>query len=156
MMFKEYAFLSAGVFLSYALFFALVPVVSGIVNAYFYGGEGLYRLTWSHYVLPAAGAISMFLVVQWLLKEADWPRKVGHYVALLFAALVITYLGFVLGVQAYRYTFVLYGAGQMGLLQLWYFFLFTPFWAVVPGIFSGWLAAFLLHCKAIKRGSPQS
>lgn len=149
----ELLFLASGVVLSYLLFFAAAPVVSAVVNGYFYGGEQLYRLTWSHYVLPAAGAIATVLVVGWLRKEVNWPRSLKHQYVFIFVALHLLFLSFVLGVQAYRYTFMLRGASSLDLLTLWYYFLFTPFWALVPGVVSGWLAALLLHCKTIKRGT---
>ena len=137
---KELNIIVAGIVLSYVLFFAFTPLVSGIVNNHFYDGESLYRLTWSHYVLPAAGAISVVLIINWFLQELNWPRKLEHYAVFFFAALLFTYFGFVLGVYAYGYTF-------LSQLQLFYFFLFTPFWAVVPGIIAGWLAALLLYYK---------
>ena len=150
---RELLFLASGVVLSYVLFFAVVPLVSAIVNGYFYGGEQLYRLTWSHYVLPAAGAVATVLVVGWLQKEVNWPRSLKHQCVFIFAALLFLFFGFVLGVQAYSYTFILYGASSLDLPTLWYFFLFTPFWALVPGVVSGWLASLLLHCKTIKKGT---
>lgn len=145
MKYKEWVFLFSGIFLAYAIFFAVAPFVSAVVNGHFYGGDSLYRLTWSHYVLPAAVAIATFLIIRWFLEEIDWPKTVVHYVIFLAAALVIAYFSFVVGVQAYSYTFMLYGARTMDLVQLWYFFLFTPFWAMVPGVLAGWLAALLTY-----------
>lgn len=144
---REPLFILMGVVLSYVLFFALVPAVSLLVNSQFYGGEPLYRLTWSHYVLPAAGSISTILLIAWLSREVGWPKKVDHYAILLFSVLILSYFAFVLGIQAYRYTFVLLGAGPLNPLFFLYLFLFTPFWALIPGILAGWLSAILLYGK---------
>ncbi|MDN5366993.1 MAG: hypothetical protein PWQ11_404 [Candidatus Diapherotrites archaeon] len=144
---KEYGFLVSSVILAYALFFFVAPLVSAYVNDAFYNGQALYRLTWSHYFFPIVGAIATFLIVRWFRDEINWPNEVMEYVVFLAGALVVTFLAFVLGVQAYYYTFVLYGSRAMTLGVLWNYFLFTPFWAVLPGVLAGWLGAFLAYYK---------
>jgi len=147
MKYREWVFLCAAVILAYAVFFFSAPLVSGVVNDTFYNGQPLYRLTWSHYSLPLAGAVATFLVIVWLREEFDWPKDVKDYVIFLAGAAISLFIAFVIGVRAYAYTFVLYGAGTMSLAQLWNFFLFTPFWALAPGVFAGWLGAFLTYYK---------
>ncbi len=147
MKYREWLFLGSAVILAYALFFFSAVFVAKAVNDIFYGGEALYRLTWSHYVLPAAGAIATFLLVLWFREEFDWPKRIVDYLVLLTAAAAVLFISFVVGVRAYAYTFVLYGGGEMSLSALWNFFLFTPFWALAPGVLAGWLGALLAYYK---------
>jgi len=144
---KEWMFLGASLVLAYAVFFAAVPLVSTAVNNVFYGGEPLYRITWSHYFLPLVGAVGTYLLIRWMRDSLGWPRKMGDYVIFLAAAALVLFLAFALGVRAYFYTFVLYGARSLSLSQLWNYLLFTPFWALAPGVFAGWLGAFLAYYK---------
>ncbi len=144
---RALGFLGASIVLAYAIFAASAPLVSSYVNSAFYGGKPLYRLTWSHYLFPLVSTIATFLVFVWLQREFNWPDTLADNIVFIISAFVLVLFSFVLGVRTFLYTYVLYGANTMAVDVVMRYLAFTPFWAVLPGVFAGWLGAFLAYYR---------
>ena len=188
----RFAPLWVAVFLAYVLAIPTYLAFTAWNDGLFYGGAHLYTITWTHYLLPAVGAILVYLFAEWydskfkgeaarwffwasyfgavflvllylfaygssaimtlfivgalvLLAYFGYKSKVPKSVEssslwFLTAVLLLYFAGFVLGIWAFGYTFVMMGmkipVGET-LLKL---FVFLPYWAMLPGLVAGWVA----------------
>ncbi len=91
----------------------------------------------SHFALPAAVALGVYLGGQWMDEYLGkkFSRTLYYPVLLLVFAL----LGFFVGYYAFFTTFVLFGAGYPSLSYVTKILTYTPYWVVFPSILAGWL-----------------
>ncbi len=188
----RFAPLWIAVFLAYILAIPTYLIFTAINDSMFYGGAHLYVITWTHFLLPAVGAIGIYLFAEWYDSEfkrssTSWFFWASYLSALFVLALylfaygtsaltmifvlgalgILAYVGikdripasaesptlwflvailllfaagFVLGIWAFGYTFVMLGMKLPVGETLWKLFVFLPYWALLPGLFAGWLA----------------
>lgn len=57
------------VFLAYIFAIPFYFAFTAWSDSMFYGGAHMYKITWAHYLLPAVGALAVYLFAEWYDKE---------------------------------------------------------------------------------------
>jgi hypothetical protein len=148
--YRPYFPLWAALILAYVLFalFALVLIPAN--NRAFYPDNAAhYRLTWTHYLLPAVGALFVYLFTEFVKERygVDLSRNLAYH----FGILVLYFVGYFLGIYSFGQTFVYYSGRFMDLGAMWRLFIFLPYWALLPGLLGAQIVLLLWPSEKIKR-----
>ncbi len=147
--------LALSVFLSVPLMYIVYFVLSLLWPHIFPGTEGILEYAGKfaspvHLALPIGSAIFFYILLEWVERERILESRKVTSLLLLLAVTVIAYYVGLSGFYFFRFT-------EMRLHAVTFsYFLYVPYWTVIPGLLSAWISYVVPLPKFYKKKGAKS